>query len=169
MYILFFILVAVLLFIIYIISWREEKKTKAKYEPRGKMEEYCANEKNRRRCQRFETTLDVKYKLLKSSKSNLTLSSKNISEFGIGILTYEIIPKDTLLEMDIVIPTQKEPLRINGEVAWCEGCEGAKRFDKEGKRVFMIGVEFFETDKDQRSKLIDYINTHLARENEKEL
>ncbi|MDP3786958.1 MAG: PilZ domain-containing protein [Candidatus Omnitrophota bacterium] len=169
MHILFFIFLAVLLFIIYIISSREEKKAKSKYEPRGKLEEYCANEKNRRRCQRFETTLDVKYKLLKSSKSNPAFSSKDISEVGIGILTYEIIPKDALLEMDIAIPTQKEPLRIKGKVAWCEGCEGAKRLDKEGKRVFMIGVEFFETDKDQRAKLIEYINTHLVSKNEKEL
>ncbi|MDP2942540.1 MAG: hypothetical protein Q8O36_03420, partial [Candidatus Omnitrophota bacterium] len=58
---------------------------------------------------------------------------------------------------------------IKGKVAWCEGCEGAKRLDKEGKRVFMIGVEFFETDKDQRAKLIEYINTHLVSKNEKEL
>ena len=167
MHILFFIFLAVLLFIIYIVSSREEKNAKSKYEPRGKLEEYCANENNRRRCRRFETTLDVKYKFLKSSNSNPALSSKNISEFGIGILTYEIIPKDTLLEMDIAVPTQKEPLRVKGKVAWCEGCEGGARFDEEGKRVFLIGIEFFEADKDQKVKLIEYINTHLAGKNEK--
>lgn len=169
MHILLFIFIAVLLFIVYIISLREEKKAKSKYEPRGKLEEYCANEKDRRRCRRFETMLDVKYKLLKSSKSNSAFSSKNISEVGIGILTYEIIPKNALLEMDIAVPTQKEPLIIKGKVAWCEGCEGIRRFDKEGKRVFLIGVEFFETDKNQRAKLIEYISTHLASKDEKEL
>lgn len=162
MHILLFIFIAVLLFIIYILSSQEEKKAKSKYESRGKLEEYCVNEKDRRRCQRFNTTLDVKYKLLKSSRSNPTTSSKNISESGIGILTYEIIPKGSLMEMEIAIPNHKEPLRIKGKAAWCEGGEGEEQFDKDRKRVFLIGVEFFETDKDQRSKLVDYINTHLV-------
>ncbi len=169
MYIFFSVFLVVLLLIIYVISSREEKKSRSKYEPRGKLEEYCADENNRRRCRRFEAALDVKYKFLKSSKANPALSSKNISEFGIGLLTYEIMPKGTLLGMDISIPTQKEPLSIKGRVAWCEGYEGAKRFDSEGKRVFLIGIEFFEADKGQRAKLIEYINSHLAGKNEKEL
>lgn len=168
MHILLFVFIAVLLLIIYNLSSKEERKTRSKYESKGKIEEYCADEKDRRRCQRFETTLDVKYKLLKSSRSNPTTSSKNISESGIGILTYEIIPKDSLVEIEIAVPTQKEPLRIKGKVAWCEGCEGAGRFDKEGKRVFLIGVEFFETDKDQRSELVNYINAHLVSKKDRE-
>ncbi len=162
MYIIFFICIAILLFIIYILSSKENRKTQSKYEPRGKLEEYCANEKNRRRCQRFDTSLDVKYKLLKSSKSNSASSSKNISEVGIGILTYELIPKDSLMEIEIAIPTQKEPLRIKGKVAWCEGCEKGARFDKEGRRVFLVGIEFLETDRSQNAKLVEYITTHLA-------
>jgi c-di-GMP-binding flagellar brake protein YcgR len=169
MHILFFIFTIVLLLVIYVIYSREEKKEKSKYKPHGKLEEYCVNEKNRRRCRRFETALDVKYKFLNSSRSNTTLIGKNISEGGIGILTYEMIPKDTLLEMDIAIPAQKEPLRIKGEVAWCEGYDAAQRFDKEGKRVFLVGIEFFEAEKEQRAKLTEYINTHLADKNEKEL
>lgn len=168
MHILLFIFIAVLLLIIYNLSSKEERKARSKYEPRGKLEEYCADEKDRRRCQRFDTTLDVKYKLLKSSKANPASGSKDISEAGIGILTYEIIPKDSLIEIEIAIPIQRESLRMKGKVAWCEGGEGAGRFDKEGKRVFLIGVEFFETDKDQKAKLIEYINTHLVSKKDRE-
>lgn len=165
MHIISIILIAVLLFIIYILSSKEEKKTKAKYEPKGKLEEYCVDEKDRRRCRRFETALDVKYKLLKSSGSNPVANAKNISESGIGVLTYEIIPKGNLIEMEIAIPSQKKPLNIKGKVAWCEGCKGTERFDKNGKRVFLIGIEFLETDKDQKSKLVEYIDTYLAGKN----
>ena len=40
---------AIALFVIYILSSKEDKKMNEKLVPRGKVEEYCVGEKNRRR------------------------------------------------------------------------------------------------------------------------
>lgn len=159
MQIFFFIAIAVLLFIIYILSSREEKRLKDRYEPRGRVDEYCFfNGSERRRYQRVETTIDVKYRLLKSSGLNLAHSSKNISEVGIGILIYEILPVDTLMELEITVPNNKNPLIIKGRVAWCKTTE---EMDKEGRRVFLTGIEFVNANKKQKDMLTECINGHL--------
>ena len=44
------VFIAIVLFLIYILSLKEERKISEKFAPRGKVEEYCAGEKDRRRC-----------------------------------------------------------------------------------------------------------------------
>lgn len=159
MQIFFFIAIAVLLFIIYILSSMEEKRLKDRYEPRGKVEEYCFfNGSERRRCQRVEAKIDVKYRLLKSSGLNLAHSSKNISEVGIGILIYEILPVNTLMELEIAVPSDKNPLIIKGRVAWCDSSE---QMDKDGRRVFLTGIEFIDADTKQKDILTKCISSRL--------
>ncbi len=159
MQILFFVFIAILLFVIYILSSKEEEKVKSKYEHRGKLKEYWTVGKEQRRTQRFNITLDVSYKLLRSSQPNASTSSKDISEGGICIQSYEILPKGTPLETTINVPKSKEPVSIKGRVAWCEE---VGQLDKDGKRTFSTGIEFLEMDKKQRERLLDYINSISA-------
>lgn len=159
----FFIFVSILLFVIYILSTREEKKAKARYEPKGKVEEYWSA-KERRRVERFEMMLDVKYKLLKSFKLKLATTSKNISEDGICILAHEILPKDSTIELEIVIPNTKEAIHAKGGIAWCED---AGQTGADGKRTFLTGIRFIDIVNEDKSKLINYINTHLVSKGDK--
>lgn len=154
----FFIFIAVILFVIYILSSKEERKIKGKYAPKGKLEEYWSG-KERRRVERFEAMLDVKYKFLKSPKSKLTTSSKDISEDGICILAYEILPKDSTVELEIAIPSVKEPVHAQGKVAWCED---AGQADVTGKRSFLTGIRFVAIDNKDKTNLVNYITSHLA-------
>lgn len=154
----FFIFLAILLFVIYILSTKEDKKTRAKYEPRGKVEEYWSG-KERRRVERFEAMLDIRYRLLKPTKLKLATRSKDISEDGICILAHEILPKDSTVELEVLIPNSKEPLRAKGEVAWCEKSE---QIDETGKRAFLTGIRFLEIENKDKANLVDYINAHLA-------
>lgn len=156
------ILTAIVFFIIYILSSREQKKISEKFATRGKVEEYCAGEKDRRRCKRFDAELDLKYNLIPSSKPVFSTNSRNISKSGISILVYEILPKGSLIDMEILVPDSKEVINLKGKVAWCEGCDGAERLDKDGKRTFTVGIEFEDTDKKQREALTEYIHRHVS-------
>lgn len=160
------VLAAIVFFVIYILSSREQKKVNEKFAPRGKVEEYCAVEKDRRRCERLETELDVKYNLIPSLKPDFSTNTRNISRSGISILVYEILPKGSLIDMEVSVPDSKEAIKLRGKVAWCEGCSGPERSDKEGKRTFISGIEFMDTDKKQWETLTEYIHRHSS-ENEK--
>lgn len=157
MQIAFFMLIAVLLFVIYIISSGEEKKSASKSEHKGKLQEYW--EKERRKSPRFNATLEVKYQLLKNPKPTPPAKSKNISEGGICISAYEMLPTNSLIHLDIVIPTSNQPITIKGRVAWREE---VSTIDEDGRRTFLTGIEFFDLDKHQKENLLNYINTHLA-------
>src|SRR3989338_5064915 len=125
------VLAAIVFFVIYILSAREQKKMNEKFATRGKVEEYCAGEKNRRKS-------------------------------GISILVYEILPKDSLIDMEISIPNSKEIIKLRGKVAWCEGCNGQERRDKDGKRTFIVGIELVDTEKKYQEALTEYIHKHLS-------
>lgn len=154
----FFIFIAVLLFVIYILSSKEERKIKGKREPKGKLEEYWSG-KERRRVERLEAMLDVEYKFLKSPKLKLTTSSRDISEDGICILAYEILPRDSMVELEIAIPSVKEPVHAQGKVVWCED---TGQLDANGKRSFLTGIRFVEIDGKDKTNLVNYITSHLA-------
>ena len=157
------VLTTIVFFVIYILSSKEERKINERFTPRGKVEEYCAGEKDRRRCERFDTKLDLKYNLIPFTKSDFSTSTKNISKSGISILVYEILPKDALIDMEISVPNSKDTLKLRGRVAWCEGRNGIERLDKDGKRTFLIGIEFLESEKKHQAALMEYIDKHLKK------
>lgn len=158
------VLTAIVLLVIYILSSREQKKINEKFAPRGKVEEYCAVEKDRRSCKRLETELDVTYNLIPSLKPDFSTNTRNISKSGISILVYEILPRGSLIDMEVSVPNSKEAIKIRGKVAWCEGCNGPERFDKDGKRTFIVGIEFVDTDKKQQEALTEYIHRHTSKD-----
>ena len=153
-----FIFIAILLFVIYILSSREEKRMKKKYEPKGKLEEYWSG-KERRRVERFEAMLDVEYRYLKSPKLKTSTRSKDISEDGICILAYEILPKDSTIELEIAIPNIREAIYTQGKVVWCEDIGKA---DQAGRRSFLTGIRFVKIDDNDKTNLVNYITSHLT-------
>lgn len=157
------VLAAIVLFVIYILSSREDKKISEKYANRGKVEEYCAVEKERRKCERFDTELDLKYNLLPPNNAAFSTNARNISKTGISILVYEILPKDSLIDMEISLPNSKEIIKLRGKVAWCEGRDGPERIDKSGRRTFTVGIEFVDTGTKEQSSLTEYIHKHLSQ------
>lgn len=157
------ILAAVVFFVIYILSSIEQKKINERFATRGKVEEYCASEKDRRKCERFDTELGLKYNLISSlKKPDFSTNTRNISTSGISILVYEILPKGSLIDMEISVPNSKEALKLRGKIAWCEGCNGKERFDKDGKRTFIVGIEFVDTEKKYQEVLTEYIHKYLS-------
>lgn len=157
------IIAAGVFFVIYILSLKEDRKENEKYVPRGKIGEFCAGENDRRKCQRFDTELDLKYNLIPAARSDFMTNTKNISKSGISILVFELLPKDSLIDMEISVPNSKEAIKLRGKIAWCEGCNGIERLDKDGKRTFLVGIEFLETEKKHQNMLMEYIDKHLKK------
>ena len=110
----------------------------------------------------FDTELDLKYNLISFSKSSFSTNTRDISKAGISILVYEILPKDSLLEMEILVPNSKEVIKLRGRVAWCEDRNGVERFDKDGKRTFLSGVELADTGKKHQEIFTEYIKKYLS-------
>jgi c-di-GMP-binding flagellar brake protein YcgR len=156
------ILAAVVLFIIYVLSSREDRDIKDRFAPHGKVEGFYSGGSERRKSERFDAELDVKYSVLKSSPASLRTNIKNISESGVAVLLYEILPKNSVVDMDIALPEKKENVKIKGRVAWCDDRNGPERFDKDGRRTFIAGIEFVETDEKQKNRIVSYINSRLA-------
>lgn len=151
----FFIFLAILLFVVYILATREERKARAKYEPKGKVDEYWSG-KERRRVERIEARLDVKYRLIISPKMKITASSKNLSKDGICILAQEILPKDSMIAIEIFIPNIRESIHAKGAVSWSKDMG---QLDADGKRTFSTGIKFVEINDKEKMSLINYINT----------
>lgn len=158
-----FVITAAVLLAIFILSSREEKEIEEKHAPHGKLEEYYPGIRDRRKSQRFDVELDVKYNLLKRSAPRFSTNSKNISEVGVAILIYEMLPKGSIIEMEIGIPDSTETLKIKGEVIWCEDRKGPERYDKDGKRTFVAGIKFLEVDARQKELLLGYMNKRLSK------
>lgn len=148
---------------IYLLFSKQDKQIREGRALKGKIEGYYEGGGDRRRSQRFDTELEVKYSLLKSEPSKLHANSKNISESGVAVIIYEILPRDATIEMEITLPGKKENLRTKGRVAWCEDNKDPQMSDKEGRRSFVAGIEFIDTDKHQKEQLLAYINSHLAK------
>ena len=156
-----FLITALLLIVIYFLSFKEDRKERQSHAPHGKVEKFYQGIRDRRRAQRLEADLDVKYNLQKAP-SRFMAKSKNISEVGIAVLIYEILPKDSLLEMEIRLPGTDEPLKVKGRITWCENRDGAERLSADGRRTFMAGIEFVENNERQRRQLLDYISKRLT-------
>ncbi|MFA5094505.1 MAG: PilZ domain-containing protein [Candidatus Omnitrophota bacterium] len=156
------ILAAGVLFVIYVLSSKEDRDIKDKYALHGKVEGYYSGSAERRRSERVNAELDVKYNLLKAAPPKFTANSRNISESGVAVILYEILPKNSLINMEISIPENSESIKTKGRVIWCEDRSGPERIDKDGRRTFVAGIEFAETDGKNKERLISYIKSRLA-------
>lgn len=156
------VLAAGALFIIYILSSKEDRAISDKYALHGKVEGYYSGSPERRRSERVNAELDVKYSLLKSAPPKLNANSRNISESGIAVVLYETLPKNSMLDIEIYIPETRASVRTKGRVVWCEERNGPEHLDKDGRRTFTAGIEFAETDGKNKERLISYIKGRLA-------
>ncbi len=91
----------------------------------------------RRMFERFNVDFPVKYLDLNTNREG-TGKIINISAGGGGmIVTKERLSPSTLLEMQLCIPDDKDPLRANGKVIWSKIIK---------PDVYMAGVQFDKVD-----------------------
>ena len=104
----------------------------------------------RRRFQRAESNLPVKYRNLKMAATPAGSLTKNISEGGIRFKTNEFISLACRLVVEINIPTVQRPIKAISKVAWIRRLPSTDQYE--------MGNQFLEMTKEDKSRIADYIN-----------
>jgi len=88
-----------------------------------------------------------------SSASN----GKNISMDGLCFRTQQQLEVGTRLALEVFLPSQPEPLLLQGEVRWCRPAE-AKEKDK---TVFDTGIRLLNIKDSDENRYLRYVNERM--------
>lgn len=90
---------------------------------------------DRRKYKRFPTQLIARY-LRENEEEWKNCTVINIGRGGLGITVYvrEKIPMDSSLQLEIIVPAKKEPIKVTGILRWI--------MEQEEEMSFMGGIEF---------------------------
>ena len=105
----------------------------------------------RRKFVRLDTTVKIRYKVLQPTNSNNDSNSRDISTGGVKIEVKEPIKPNTVLWLEINLPSEAGPLQAKGEVIWQEKISAAENSGYE------MGIKFLEMDVNDRSRLSKYL------------
>ncbi len=119
----------------------------------------------RRRSIRSDGLVLVNYKapaLQIESKS----SAFDISTVGVSITAEQKFKTGTLVEMEIYLPGDSQPILAKGEVIWSHKSAKSKRprvaSDKE---YFYVGIQFTVIGKNNKTRINDYVSRKSYRNN----
>ncbi len=118
-------------------------------------------ENNKRAYSRLNDEVNLRYKVYKSKdefKTGLTSEklgvTKNISAGGLLIASGESLPVGTVLELNIELPDNKEPVECLARIVRVEEAEKAKTYN--------VAVNFLDLTSAQRVRLNKYIDSELT-------
>jgi len=104
----------------------------------------------RRRSQRMESSLPVKYRNLKMATSPASSLTRDISEGGIRFKTTEFISLACRLVVEINIPTVQRPIKAISKVAWIKRLATNDQYE--------MGNQFLEISKEDKAAINEYVN-----------
>ncbi len=117
----------------------------------------------RRKAPRLKRRLIVQYKIKELPKSERAQASvessvditrtKDLSETGISFTASKIIPSQTILDIKLKLPIQKETLSLEGRVVSCD--------EIEENLIYEIRAEFFNLNYKQKEALRNFIHLFL--------
>jgi c-di-GMP-binding flagellar brake protein YcgR len=113
------------------------------------METQLNNTTERRRFQRVDSNVPVRYRNLRTATMPMGSLSKDISEGGIRFRTTEFISLACRLVVEIVIPTTQKPIKAISKVAWIRKSGSGEGYE--------LGNQFLEISKEDRSLITDYV------------
>jgi len=112
---------------------------------------------DRRRDERLNAILEVKYSIGRNSVTSKTSTSRDISTRGIRLLLDEKIDKTTPLKLEIKLPVQSRLIRTSGEVVWSE--EAIEDEKHSAKRLFNTGIKISRFREADEKRLFDFIRS----------
>ena len=104
----------------------------------------------RRRYVRLNINLEVIYSL-EGEKIRYTTMSKNISPNGARFLLEKEVPADSILNLEVKIPTSDEPIPIKAKVVW------SKKRTEQGKNIYDTGLEFVQIPEESTTVFFQYL------------
>jgi len=114
------------------------------------METQTGNITERRRFQRIDSNLPLRYKNIKTATVPLGSLTKDISEGGIRFKTNEFISLACRLVVEITLPTVQRPIKAISKVAWIRKLSPGEQYE--------LGNQFLEISKEDRSVITDYVS-----------
>ena len=114
------------------------------------METQLNNFTERRRSQRMDSNLPLKYRNLKMATVPLGSLTKDISEGGIRFKTNEFISLACRLVLEINLPTTQRPIKAISKVAWIKKMSSGDQYE--------LGNQFLEISKEDKAMVADYVN-----------
>ena len=109
----------------------------------------------RRRFVRFDLDANVKFRFFKNMNigDSIKGKAKNLSADGVCIVTEKEIPRDKDVELDILLPGRKRPVRVRGKVVWINK---VKSVDKKLSDRCEAGIKLYTVDRDDENTLLKY-------------
>jgi len=104
--------------------------------------------KEKRKYIRLDAKLDFIYKIRGARGSGEKGATKNISPAGICGLLNKQIKKGDWLELNMRVPTVKDPMPAVAKVIWTAGEEAGK---------IVAGIKFEKIDAETKNKFMEYI------------
>ena len=114
------------------------------------METQFGNTTERRRFQRIDSNVPVKYRNLKTATVPLGSLTKDICEGGVRFKTSEFISLACRLVLEIDLPTIPRPIKAISKVAWIKRMSSGDEYE--------LGNQFLEISKEDRSIINDYVS-----------
>lgn len=149
------LLFIVLLVIVLIMLYRNERSSSRYSSPQARAEEYWSG-KERRKHVRFKKILEVDYTVRKKPRLKNDARTADISEGGMKIVLYEKLAKGTIMEIRIPLPGLNRMAVVEGEVMWSEE---AHEHPASTKRIFYSGIRFRALKDPSDSSLFTYIRS----------
>lgn len=107
-------------------------------------------EKERRKFKRFDAYMNVSYATHDPKEDTGACLSNDLSRDGIKLSTEKPLEMGTLVDMQISIPDDVNPVRTTGEVMW------VKKTDEAGEVDYELGVKFLMMDPVDKFRVLDY-------------
>ena len=114
------------------------------------METWTDNAIEKRRFQRVDSNLPLRYKNIKTATVPMGSLTKDISEGGISFKTNEFISLACRLVVEITLPTVQRPIKAISKVAWIRKLSSGEQYE--------LGNQFLEISKEDRGLITDYVS-----------
>lgn len=114
------------------------------------MEMQSNNMTERRRFQRVDSSVPVKYRNLRTATVSTGSMTKNVGEGGISFDTSEFISLACRLVVEVILPTVPKPIKAISKVAWIRKMSSGDRYE--------LGNQFLEISKEDRALITDYVS-----------
>ncbi len=154
-----YLVILVLLSVILILLWEEERRFKRSIS-QGLANKYWIL-RERRRFVRFNEELKIRYNVLRESSNFNNAKTSNISRKGIGLLAYEKLRKKDYVDMEIELPQFPKPIKLIGQVIWTKDLETC---DENGRRLFYTGIKFLKINPEAEALLLTHLNALRLRQ-----
>ena len=110
---------------------------------------------DRRKYIRFDLETKVNFKVKKEDNvysEEASAETRNLSAEGLCFVSDKNVLPGSILKMTITIPSQSQPVHLEGKVMWSEYLKGS-----EGEELFEIGVKLFTIDKSDEGRFLGYV------------